>query len=133
MLIGRVLSPDFIFITLSSHDTLKIANITHSRALLDYLRTTLIPYWPQRIMSEAEDHDSGEWQIKLGGDVWSAGGTYGIMCQVTEQETLGWIGWCFRVANVRVDGGNKICQTQTVQILHQQEQWVWTLYSGLMD
>ena len=67
---------DFIFITLSSHDILKISN-TNSRALIDYLRETLLPYWPQRILSESEDNT--EWQVKLGGEVWSAGGSHGIM------------------------------------------------------
>jgi hypothetical protein len=69
-------SSDFIFITLSSHDVLKIANVSSSW-LLDDLRETLLPYWPQRIVSESEEN--GEWQVTLGGEVWSAGGTHGIM------------------------------------------------------
>ncbi|KAF8516364.1 hypothetical protein JB92DRAFT_2263081 [Gautieria morchelliformis] len=75
------IAPDFIFITLSSHDTLKIANITHYRALQEYLRLTLFPHWPHRIVNEYEDRDTGEWHIKLGSDVWSAGGTHGIMAR----------------------------------------------------
>lgn len=71
-----MLFPDFIFISLSSHDTLKIANV-NSSWLVDTLRDALIPYWPQRIVSERES--AREWQVKLGGEVWSAGGTHGIM------------------------------------------------------
>lgn len=69
---------DFLFITLSSHDTLKIANIKSSW-LVEILRETLLPYWPQRIPSVNDREESGEWQVKLGGEVWSAGGTHGIM------------------------------------------------------
>lgn len=67
---------DYLFISLSSHDILKIANLT-SPTLLDDLRNSLHSFWPQGIITVSEYNN--EWVAKLGGDVWSAGGRHGIM------------------------------------------------------
>lgn len=70
------MTPDFIFISLSSHDTIKFANLP-SPLLLDDLRKTLLPWWVHGIQKKAEE--GNVWSIKLlGGDVWSAGGEHGI-------------------------------------------------------
>lgn len=76
---GQGFLTDYIFVSFSSHDVLKIANLS-SMDLLENLRDDLLPLWPQGIANENEISSGSEWVVRfLGGDVWSAGGTHGIM------------------------------------------------------
>ncbi|KAF8575348.1 hypothetical protein K439DRAFT_750708 [Ramaria rubella] len=87
------ITPDFIFISLSSHDILKIANITSS-SLSEYLLETMVPYWPESPVSHTDIN--GNLQLRLGGDVWGAKGNTAIMfiCKlfmVLAQEGFGYL------------------------------------------
>ncbi|KAF8525066.1 hypothetical protein BU17DRAFT_83978 [Hysterangium stoloniferum] len=66
---------DYLFVSLSSHDTLKISCLTAAE-VLNNLQEKLSRVWPSAWTDSAAQ--SGESILRLGGDVWGASGQVGL-------------------------------------------------------
>ncbi|KIJ45169.1 hypothetical protein M422DRAFT_30019 [Sphaerobolus stellatus SS14] len=73
----RALSPDFMFVSLSSHDVLRICNLEPGSELEYDIDNLLRTHWRSGPAGHPEFRD-GEWTVSLGGDVWTANGLHGI-------------------------------------------------------